>query len=88
MSTALDIAQLIPRKYRDHIVAENLIYKAIGRQGDTHMKQLCIIWSQYVEPGYEIDDSCPVCLNRILENYRALESHIVELCKADKLLDL
>jgi hypothetical protein len=82
------LAQLIPAKHRRLIVENNLIYKAIPQPGDLHMESLRIIWATCIEPNGNNDPSCNTCLNRILGNFRELETTLVEMVREDNLLDL
>lgn len=82
------IALLIPKKYRDKILEENLIYKAIATPEDRHMTILFTIWVEFVEPGKKEDGGCLICLGKILDHYRALKDTFIDLAKEDNLLEL
>jgi len=87
--TLYQLAQQVPAKFRNQILEENLIYKAIPQPEDTHMKMLFIIWQNYIEPGNEmLDMACNKCLYEMLNKYKLLQPHFITLTKEDKLLDL
>lgn len=88
-ATFEEMALKIPRRYRDKILEENVIYRAIQDSQDKYMILLFTIWREYMEPGLrEVDITCGICIGRVLDSYRALQSTFVELAKAEKLLDL
>lgn len=84
-----DIAKLIPERYRDKLLEENIIYKAIAVPSDPHMKVLYTIWKTYIEPNNtSLSMDCSYCLANILKNFKGLQDPLIELSKNDKLLDL
>lgn len=83
------LARLIPRSTRDKLLEENIIYRAIPDPGDRYMLAAFTVWKEFVERDLRDEDmQCRICLGRILENMTALQPHLVELARADKLLDL
>jgi len=83
-----DFARQLPDKYRRQLLEDNIIYKAIARVGDVHMKMLLIYWSHYMDTISPIDEQCNICLNEILKKYKDLEPIFVELEKEYQLLEL
>jgi hypothetical protein len=78
------IAELIPAGERSVILEQNLIAKAIGRADQYEMNYLMVIWRTYVEPDLGV---CPLCVNRILNNFRQLQGLLIEMEKQSKLLE-
>ncbi|MFA6060051.1 MAG: hypothetical protein WC756_17745 [Taibaiella sp.] len=85
--TLHQLAIAIPKEYRDQIIDENMIYKAIGASTDRHMRILFTIWSQYVDPHGDNDMGCPACINNILNNFKQLEPILIDIRKQEQILD-
>lgn len=83
------IAKRIPEQYREKLLADNIIYKAIAIPSDPHMKVLFSVWKTYIEPNNtSLSMDCAYCLANILKNFKGLQDTLIELSKNDKLLDL
>lgn len=80
------LANQLPANVRKTILEENLISKA-RQAGDGMTEKLFIYWRNYMEPGRELDLSCSTCVSGVLENWRRLQSSLIELEKDSKLLN-
>lgn len=81
------LARSIPKEYRDQILDENMIYKAIPASTDRHMRILFTIWTQYVDPNGENDLGCPYCVTNVLNNFKQLEQILIDIRKQEQILD-
>jgi hypothetical protein len=77
------IANLIPKEYRDEILKMDMISRAVGIPSDNCMYYLFTIWKQYVEPDI---GNCPLCFQRVLENYRKLQQTFIDMKVNEELL--
>lgn len=79
-------------KIPDRIRSERLlteadpIANAQANQFDKHMQVLSKIWYAYIEPEKEYTN-CPICLNNILQSFRALKPKLLELEREYKILN-
>jgi len=80
-------ALLIPKEYRDKLLEENVIYKAIASSSDRHMKILFTIWTTFVDPNGGDDLGCPYCIKNILDSFKVLEPYLIEAAKNEKILE-
>lgn len=73
-------AAKIPDRIRSErlLVESDPIKNAQANQFDRHMQVLTKIWYAYVEPEKEYTN-CPICLNNILQSFRALKPKLIEL---------
>lgn len=82
-------AKQIPSKFRQQILNDNIIYKAVPAAGDNQMKVLVILYNTYIftegEP-INMDNPCLACLGKILDIFKALEPELVTLEKENVLL--
>lgn len=78
------IANLIPREYRDDILEKDMINKAQAVNSDNTMLYLHTIWKSYVD---SMIGDCALCLQKVLNNYRQLQPVLISLAKNEKLLD-
>lgn len=85
--TNYELAKLIPTRHRTLILHDNVIYKAIPKGNDIQMKILFTLWTNYVDPGGDHDIECGFCLNEMLNNFKTLLPHLVDLAKEEKLLE-
>jgi hypothetical protein len=83
--TARDIAARIPAPYRKEILELNMIQTAQPIVTDASMEYLASIWKTYIAPHENI--TCPLCLVRILDNYKGLVDILIDLEKQSRLLD-
>lgn len=79
------IAALIPAEYRKEILELNMIDNAVAQSSDNNMHYLATIWKHYVEPDFTGD--CNLCYGRVLDNYKAMKKHLVEMEKDSQLLN-
>lgn len=91
--TYLQLAQLIPDKFRARILAHNHIFKAVLEFHDFDMMQLWFYWANFIEPGnpaytYTIRDGkivvaneqqCKICLSQMHNKWILLEPYLVLL---------
>lgn len=82
--TAKQIAQMIPAEYRKEILETKMVESAIPSDADPSMAYLAAIWKGYIAPAEDI--TCPLCLQRILKNYRELYPLLVDIEKSERLL--
>lgn len=82
-----ELVARIPKEYRDKLLDENVIYKAVVSKADRHMQILFAVWTTYVDPTGENNMDCPYCLNNILQSFKMMVPHLVEMSKDDKILD-
>lgn len=77
----LDHANKIPQIIRRHILAENLIGKAVNTQNTrTPMEYLFDVYEAYLDPAGEHDDwNCPQCRQYILMQWRKLLPYLQKL---------
>lgn len=78
------IAELIPPEYRKEMLELNMIDTAVAQHGDNSMHYLATIWKNYVEKDFTGD--CNLCLARVLDNFKAIKKHLVEMEKGSQLL--
>ena len=87
MSTSLKaLAKKLPAKYREQLLAGNVIYKAIPTGTDGHMKVLFGIWTTYFDPHGSNDLGCSYCLQNILSSFKELQPEFVALAKEEALI--
>lgn len=79
------IALLIPSNIRKKLLNDNVISLAVGVADNPNMKYLMVLWKEYVEPQLEI--TCGLCLNRVLNNFKQLQPVLIELEKGETLLN-
>lgn len=77
------IAELIPAAERAELLELNVIANAKGIADDQNMHHLMVIWRTYIETDI---GNCPLCVNRVLKNFRELQSTLIQLEKESKLL--
>ncbi|NCX93167.1 MAG: hypothetical protein EBX40_00610 [Gammaproteobacteria bacterium] len=81
-------AARLPAKYRKQILEDNVIYKAVAQQGDTHMEILFLLYSNYYEPyNKSLRRDCVQCLHSILTKFQNMERSFIQLEREAKLLD-
>ena len=80
------IVALFPIKHVKQIIDENLIAKAVASGTSSEMQQLMIMWKNYVEP--DLNTVCGTCFERILKNYKELQSFFIDKLKQESLLDV
>lgn len=83
--TAKDIAGRIPASYRKEILELNMIQTAQPITSDASMEYLATIWKTYLAPHENI--TCPLCLVRILNNYKEMLSIFIDIEKQSRLLE-
>ncbi len=95
-----EIAKIIPARFRNKILKDNHIFKAVVDFGDYDMMQLWFYWANLIEPEsmvykYEIRDGriqvlaeqqCKKCLRTLLDKWILLEPYLVLIEKEDSLL--
>ena len=81
-------ASKIPDRIRSErlLTESDPIANAQANQFDKHMQVLSKIWYAYVEPEKEYTN-CPICLNNILQSFRALKPKLMELEREYKILN-
>jgi len=90
-----DIAKMIPASFRADILHGNYIYKAVADEDDPHMIALFVFYKNYIEPNNEqyqvvngkIINACKLCLTNILDKFKILEPHLIQIEKEFKLLE-
>lgn len=85
--TLHELARLIPKEYRDSILDENVIYKAIPSSNDRHMLILFTVWSNYCDPSGENDLDCPACVNNIYKSFKQLQPILLDIRKQENILE-
>lgn len=82
-------AKRIPQQFRQQLLSENVIYKAVPGAGDVQMGILVIIYNNYIftegEP-IKMDNPCLACLGKVLDIFKLLEPELIALEKESKLL--
>ena len=94
----LDIAKQIPSKFRQTILNNNHIFKAVVKWDDWDMMQLWFYYANFIEPDsiiykYEIrdkrivaDHQCLICLQNLLDRWILLEPYLIALEVESRLL--
>lgn len=90
-----DIAKLIPAQFRETILLDNYIWKAIAKEEDPDMIRLFIFYKNYIEPNNEqyqyrdgrIVNACKLCLTNILDKFKLLEPYLIQLERESKLIE-
>ena len=83
--TVRQIAKLIPANYRKEILDMKMIENAQAVQTNDDMHYLFTLWSNYIEPGFQMD--CGLCLQRILGNLKQMLPILISLEKEAQLLN-
>ncbi|TWP28437.1 hypothetical protein ETU09_05800 [Apibacter muscae] len=80
MSSIKELAKKIPDNIRSGylITEEDPILNASPKLSNPNMKLLAEIWKKFIYPNEEITD-CPICMDRILTNFRQMKDDLIEL---------
>jgi hypothetical protein len=84
--TVKEIAEKIPESYRAEILELNMINRAQASRMDASMEYLFTTWKIYVEPEADLTLDCGLCVERVLQNWKAIMPSMIELEKNRKLL--
>lgn len=84
-----ELAKKIPDRVRSErlMVEADPIDNAQAVSSNQHMQLLFAIYTDFLFPGKEEDITCWRCLQRILNCFRELKPHLVELEKMNRLLN-
>jgi hypothetical protein len=87
--TIHDLAKRIPAEVRSQrlLTEADPIMNANAVSTDPQMILLAEIWYSYIEP-YADRSYCPVCLNNILRNMRAMRPELQQLESVSQTLNL
>lgn len=78
-------AEKIPAHDRKEIIETNMIDQARPLATDKCMEHLCIIWVEYIEPGFDI--TCNACRERILKVFRRMKPVLIKMQYDSNLLN-
>lgn len=82
------LAKRIPDRIRSErlMIKADPIDNAHAISSNAHMQLLFAIYTEFVFPGKEEDIECTLCLNRILNCFREMKTHLIDQEKQYKLL--
>jgi len=82
------IAKKIPDRIRSIKLMgdDDPIGSAKAVSGDTNLLLLFAIWNEFIGPLNESDLRCPLCIRRLLTNFKELQPTLVEMEKEYQLL--
>lgn len=83
--SAKSVAALIPTNYRREMLNLEVIQNAQPIASDGPMQYLATIWQNYIAPNEVIN--CPLCYQRVLNNFKELLPVLAELERESKLLE-
>jgi len=81
---AVMIPDIIRSEYL--VIPTDPIAEAVPYKGNPHMQVLFKVWYEFIEPASQGNIECGHCLNRIIDNFKAMKPELVKLEKEYRIL--